>query len=359
MIKINLLGHKEVKKEPLKSERKGGSIVKTVFYVIILIIAIGLGIYTYFPGLLKYIPVKTKPQVSIQEPSKIEVPETKAPIKDTTQQALVQKETIPPIEQKPKEEIKPEPKTEVQKPKETVIPKEEISKPKEEIPKPKTEVQKPKEEIPKPKEEAPKPVAGEYLTNAYLINQRELSGFSALREAVSGNMNYSLITVNNGQFISEILVGTKDEIAQYNINVKNKLPESGIKIIGINETTETKKLKAQIWGYLDSYKMQKEKTEISLKNYYKPSEVISKIRSIAKKSGFIIKSFVIQNSFEQDNYQKFPVLIRIGGNDGNTVDFLKNLKKENLNFIIQKISGVPDNKEILIAIIFEVFVPSA
>lgn len=359
MIKINLLGRKENKKEPLRSERKGGSTVKTTLYIIILIVAIGLGIYTYFPGLFDLISIKPKPQISTQEPPKTEVPQTQTPVKDTTQQALIQKETPPPIEtEKPKEEVKPEQKVEVQKPVETAKPKEEISKQKPEVQKPKEPV-KPKQEIPKQKEEKPMPVAGDYLTNAYLINQRELSGFSALREAVSGNISYSLITVNNGQFISEILVSTKDEIAQYNINVKNKISGGGIKIVSINETADTKKLKTQIWGNLDAYKMPKGKTEISLKNYYKSSEVISKIRSIAKKSGFVIKSSVIQNSFEQDNYQKFPVTIRIGGYDGNTVGFIKNLQKENLNFIIQKISGVPDKKEILIVILFEIFVPSA
>ncbi|GAI20483.1 unnamed protein product, partial [marine sediment metagenome] len=178
--------------------------------------------------------------------------------------------------------------------------------------------------------------------------------------AVSKKIEYNLITVNEGYFISEIIVESKDEIAQYDIDLKGKIPEGGIKIIGVNETTETNKLIAQIWGYLESYKGLPEKTEIPFKEFYKPSEIISKIKSIGKKSGFVIKSYAIQKTFEQDNYQKSPVLLKLQGYDENSINFLKSLKKENLNFLIQKISGVPelDKKSVLIAINLEVFVPS-
>ena len=315
MIKINLLGIREKPKKPIKrKEKKRKSPTKTIFYIIILLFAVGLGIYTYFPELFDLIPLKLKDRLII--------PEKGIPPIDTTQKLAV-KEAAPP-------EIEPE------KP--------------------------PEKDVPKPKPEITKPTlkTEDYLKMVYINNQREIDGFSALRGAVSKGIEYTLITVNEDYFISEIVADSKDEIAQYDINLKSRIPEGGIKIIGINETVETKKLTAQIWGYLDSYKGMLEKTEIPFNEFYKPSEIISKIRRIAKKNGFVIKSYTIQKAFEQGNFKKSPVLLKLQGYDENSINFLESLKKENLNFLIQKISGVPelDKKSVSIAISLEVFVPS-
>jgi len=303
MIKINLLGIGEKSKKPIKrKEKKRSSSIKTILYLVILLIAVGLFIYVYSPDLLNFIPLKPVDEVSIPEPIQIEVPEKSEPTIDTTQMTA-------------------------------------------------------EKGAPKPQ---PVVITGDYLKKAYFNNQREINGFSALREAVSNKIEYNLITVNEGYFISEIIVDSKDEIAQYNINLKGKIPEGGIKIIGVNETIETNKFIAQIWGYLESYEGLPESTEISFKEFYKPSEIISKIREIGEKNGFVIKSYAIQKTFEQDNYQKSPVLLKLQGYDENSINFFENLKKENLNFLIQKISGVPelDKKSVLIAINLEVFVPS-
>ena len=303
MIKINLLGIGEKSKKPIKrKEKKRSSSIKTILYLVILLIAVGLFIYVYSPDLLNFIPLKPVDEVSIPEPIQIEVPEKSEPTIDTTQMTA-------------------------------------------------------EKGAPKPQ---PVVITGDYLKKAYFNNQREINGFSALREAVSNKIEYNLITVNEGYFISEIIVDSKDEIAQYNINLKGKIPEGGIKIIGVNETIETNKFIAQIWGYLESYEGLPESTEISFKEFYKPSEIISKIREIGGKNGFVIKSYAIQKTFEQDNYQKSPVLLKLQGYDENSINFFENLKKENLNFLIQKISGVPelDKKSVLIAINLEVFVPS-
>ena len=303
MIKINLLGIGEKSKKPIKrKEKKRSSSIKTILYLVILLIAVGLFIYVYSPDLLNFIPLKPIDEVSIPEPIQIEVPEKSEPTIDTTQMTA-------------------------------------------------------EKGAPKPQ---PVVITGDYLKKAYFNNQREINGFSALREAVSNKIEYNLITVNEGYFISEIIVDSKDEIAQYNINLKGKIPEGGIKIIGVNETIETNKFIAQIWGYLESYEGLPESTEISFKEFYKPSEIISKIREIGGKNGFVIKSYAIQKTFEQDNYQKSPVLLKLQGYDENSINFFENLKKENLNFLIQKISGVPelDKKSVLIAINLEVFVPS-
>jgi len=313
MIKINLLGYREGAKKPVKrKERKGRLPTKTILYVVILLIAVGLGLYEFFPGLLNII--SSKP-----EPAEIEIPEKAAMIEDTTKQVALQQEVPPAIKpEKLPEEVKPE-----------------ISK--------------------------PRVLTDDYLKKSYFMNQTGINGFSALRGAVSQGMEYSLITVNDGYFISEIIADSKDEIAQYDINLKSKIPEGGIKIIGVNEITETKKLKAQIWGYLNSYIRLKEETKISLKEFHKPSEIISRIRAIAKRNGFVIKSYVIQKSFEEDNYKKSPVLLKLQGNDKNSIAFIENLKREYLNFVIRKISVVPslDKIRVSIAITFEVFEPFA
>jgi len=319
MIKINLLGVGEKQKKQIKNKEKKGSLyIKTIFYLVILLIAVGLFIYEYFPDLLNFIPLKPIDEASITKPVQIEVPEKIEPTIDTAQMGAVKEET--------KTEIKPEKK---------------VFKPQAERPKPAVKTE-------------------DYLKKAYFNNLREINGFSALRGAVSKKIEYNLITVNEGYFVSEIIVDSKDEIAQYDIDLKGKIPEGGIKIIGINETIETNKLITQIWGYLESYEGLPETTEISFKEFYKPSEIISKIRIIGRKNGFVIKSYAIQKTFEQDNYQKSPVLLKLQGFDENSINFLESLKKENLNFLIQKISGVPelDKKSVLIAINLEVFVPS-
>ncbi|NVM02823.1 MAG: hypothetical protein HWN67_10830 [Candidatus Helarchaeota archaeon] len=316
MIKINLLGIREKPKKPIKrKEKKRKSPTKTISYIIILLfVIVVLFIPTYFPDLFNFISSKLK--------DKLIIPEKGIPPIDTTQKLAVKEEAQP--------EIEPE------KP--------------------------PEKDVPKPKPEITKPTlkTEDYLKMVYINNQREIGGFSALRGAVSKGIEYTLITVNEDYFISEIVADSKDEIAQYDINLKSRIPEGGIKIIGINETVETKKLTAQIWGYLDSYKGMLEKTEIPFNEFYKPSEIISKIRRIAKKNGFVIKSYTIQKAFEQGNFKKSPVLLKLQGYDENSINFLESLKKENLNFLIQKISGVPelDKKSVSIAISLEVFVPS-
>ncbi len=319
MIKINLLGTEEKQKKPIKRKgKKRSSFTEKILPFVILIIVVGLFIYIYLPDLLNFIPSILKDEVSITEPVQIEVPEKSEPAIDIAQMPAVKEEAKPEIE--------------------------------------------PVKEVPKPQPERPKPPVKteDYLIKAYFINQREINGFSALRSAVSKKIEYNLITVNEGYFISEIIVDSNDEIAQYDIDLKGKIPGGGIKIIGVNKTIETNKLIAQIWGYLESYKGLPQKTETPFKEFYEPSEIISKIREIGEKSGFVIKSYAIQKTFEQDNYQKSPVLLKLQGYDENSINFFESLKKENLNFLILKISGVPilDKKSVLIAINLEVFVPS-
>ncbi|MFC1562475.1 hypothetical protein ACFL4Z_00315 [candidate division KSB1 bacterium] len=305
MIKINLLGKIEEPKKPpkVKRERKSIFTARTIIYSFVLLIAVGVLIYTYFPEIL-----------GISEPVAYVPPPIQAPVvtkqaEDTTKQVVK------------KEEPKPEPPPEPQKPE----------------------------------------IVEDYLINAYFTNQMELNGFSALRDAVSEGTEYTLITVDEKHFIAEFAAESKYNIAQYNINLKKRIPEGGIKIIDVHETAKENKLIAQIWGYLYENNGLKKEYEVSFKEFYKPSEIISKIRKIALESGFVLKSVKTLVSFEKDNYQKSPVLLKFQGIDNNSVRFIENLKKENLNYAIQKISGVPEiNKErVSIAISLEVFIPSS
>jgi len=308
MLRINLLGKEEKPLKPVKQKRapKKGISVKTIIYLIILLFSIGLAAYTYFPQFfgkpetIVYLP-KPKPKIP---PAKTDT------VRDTTKQVVEKKE--------------PEPKPKVRPPQ-------------------------------------PKVVKEDYLVNAYFTNLMEINGYSALRSAVTEGTEYTLITVDEeNHFLVELISDSKDNIAQYNINLKSRIPEGGIKIIGVDEKFNKNKLTSYISGYLYSDDRSTRETEISFEKFYTPSEIKLKINKIARENGFAIKLFKTQRVFEKDNYKRTVILLKLQGRDRNSVYFVEGLKKGNLNFAIQKISGVPEpnNENVLIAISLEVFVPS-
>ncbi len=305
MLKINLLGKIEEPKKAarVKRERKSIFTTRTIVYSFTVLIALGLVLYTYFPQLFGI----SEPVVYVPPPKKA-TPVVK-PAVDTTEQVAE------------KEEPKPQPPPEPQKP----------------------------------------IIIEDYLINAYFTNQMEFNGFSALKGAVLGETGYTLITVSEKHFIAELVVDSKESIAQYNINLKKSIPEGGIKIIYTNESFKDNKLIAQIWGYLFVNIDSKEKSNASFKEFYKPSEIISIVRKIARRNGFVLKSFKTLEPSQQGNYQISPVILKLQGSDKNSIKFVESLKNENLNFAVQKISGIPEIREerILIAISLEVFIPSS
>ena len=307
MIKINLLGkHKESKKPEKVKKKRETSGTRTLLYIVILLMAVGLALYTYFPELFDFAFLEPTPEI----PAPKEMAKVVPPPPDTTQKVAA-------VEEVKEEEPPP-------------------SKP------------------PVVREAKP----GDYLSRAYYGAQRDMNGFSALRSSIPKGIDYTLITINEGNFITELITGSKDQIAQYNINLKGKLTGGELKIIGINEIAESNKAKANIWGSIDLSKGSS--GQALFKDFHEPSKVISQIRTIARKNRFVIKSYIIRDAVQAGSYKTYPVLLKLQGYDVNCVKFVESIKSLNLNFYIQKIASVPqtDKNRVMLAFNFEVFVPS-
>ncbi len=244
----------------------------------------------------------------------------------------------------------PEPEAQV-----SVIPQPVQPKPPPPPPVPDTVQQAPAvvEEEPPPKPEPKKEISDDYIIRAASINRKEIDGYCILRSAVPKGVNYTLITVTENNFISELLTRDKRMVDGF----RNNLSKKKLKIAGVNVSKRSLHLTTHIWGSLQE--SSSNPNNVSIEKFHKPSEIIKKMRSIARKSGCVLKAYRVKEPVTYNTYKLSPVMLKFYGSDAKTIAFLKRVQKERDNFVLVKISGVPDpvRKRVQIALNLEVFMP--
>lgn len=138
---------------------------------------------------------------------------------------------------------------------------------------------------------------------------------------------------------------------------RNNLSKKKLKIAGVNISKGSLHLTTHIWGSLQE--SSSNPNNVSIEKFHKPSEIIEKMRSIARKSGCVLKAYRVKDAVPYNTYKLSPVMLKYYGSDKNTIALLKRIQKERDNFVLVKISGVPDpvRKRVQIALNLEVFMP--
>ncbi|MFC1558410.1 hypothetical protein ACFL40_03545 [candidate division KSB1 bacterium] len=210
-----------------------------------------------------------------------------------------------------------------------------------------------KEEPPPPKPEPKKEISDDYIVRAASINRNQIDGYCILRDAVPKGINYTLITVAENSFISELLTRNSLMVDGF----KNNLSKKRLKIAGVNISKGSLHLTTHIWGSLQEGSVNP--NNVSIEKFQKPAEIIRKMRSIARKSGCILKTYRVKEPVPYNTYKLSPVMLKFYGSDEKTIAFLKTVQKERDNFVLVKISGVPDpvRNRVQIALNLEVFMP--
>ena len=208
-------------------------------------------------------------------------------------------------------------------------------------------------EEPPPEPEPKKEISDDYIIRAASINSKEIDGYCILRDAVPKGVNYTLITVTESNFIAELLTRSKKMVDGF----KNNLSKKNLKIAGVNISKRSLYLTTHIWGSLQ--KSSSNPGTASIEKFHNPSEIIKKMRNIARKSGCVLKAYRVKDPVPYKTYKLSPVMLKFYGSDKKTIDFLKRVQKERDNFVLIKISGVPDpvKKKVHIALNLEVFMP--
>lgn len=294
MIKINLLGQVEKPKKPKAPKRESHlPVSKKYIYIGLLLVAIVTLVYTYLPEQQEE-QVTVVPQPVPQQPE--------------------------PVPQKP-----------------------------DTIPEPVAEEKPPSEPIKSPVQEK---ISDDFTIRAASVNKTEVDGYCILRDAVPNNINYTLISVTENNFISE-LVTTNSRMKEL---FQNNVLKHNFKVIGANTGGIPPALTTYIWGALPKSNA----GNTAIDKFHKPEEIIKEMRSIGRRSGFVLKAYSVKESAPQGSYKLSSIMFKFSGADKNTVSFLKKLTNENKNFVIVKISGVPDKIKnmVQIALNLEVFIPA-
>jgi len=181
----------------------------------------------------------------------------------------------------------------------------------------------------------------EFIKNINNEKNSRLEFFSNLSDLQSQNISYSSILLYDKSFSFEIFGSSRDEIAEYNLNLKKKNLNNKYKIAFVSTRPGSKggvfalynaKLGSGSGGTPPS---DDPKIEANIQQF---------VKNIANRNNLKMKSDRSVDRKTVGQFEKIRMEYIYSGNEDNCKKFLKDLGNANNNFSIYKISLLPMNQ---------------
>lgn len=190
------------------------------------------------------------------------------------------------------------------------------------------------------KEQEKKKIA--FLKNITGQKKSRLNFISNLSDLKINNISYASILLYSDEFSFEIFGKSREDIAKFNLNIKNKKLDDKYKIVFVSSRPGSK------GGIFALYKAKISPQSASTASLADPqikSNIKSFVENIARKNSLSTKADrqVSRKKADQFDFQRTEFTYR--GSEANCINFLKDLSQANNNFNVHKISLLPTNQQ--------------
>ena len=181
------------------------------------------------------------------------------------------------------------------------------------------------------------------LRDRILKSHRGISTVSDILNTIPSNINFTLISYNDGKFLLEFLSGGDANINQVSSQLQQNLYAADVTVLSKdNRTIQNRRFRqALINGSVDINRGSGE-ANLQEPNYLSATELQNQISAICQQAGLTIKLFEASMEKADGEFMVVPIKFKAEGQKGSIVNFLRQLQNANLNISFAKILLIAD-----------------
>lgn len=179
-------------------------------------------------------------------------------------------------------------------------------------------------------------------------SQAGVNTVSNIITTVPENVNFTMITYNDGKFLVEFLANNDNAITNVNSNLKQKLYDSEMKILSRNRRNIMGRSyrQALMNGNVNVGDGSGEFGTIREPKYLNANDLKNQLSRLCGQSGLALKQFDAGKNKIEGDFEIVPIKFRAVGTKSNILNFLQQVVDENVNINFTKISLIANDVDL-------------
>ncbi len=175
-----------------------------------------------------------------------------------------------------------------------------------------------------------------------------ISTVSNILSTIPSNVNFTMISYSDGEFLLEFLTGGDAEINNVSSQIQQTLSSADVKLLSKeNRTVQNRQFRQALVNGNVNINQGAEFSNPQEPTFYSSTDLQNQIASICRQAALTLKQFDIGREKSGTEFMMLPIIFKASGQKSNVLSFLQQLKSANLNISFAKISLIADETELI------------
>lgn len=178
------------------------------------------------------------------------------------------------------------------------------------------------------------------LREKIVKSSRGINTVSDILNTIPANLNFTMISYNDGKFLLEFLAGTDSEIDQVNSQLQQNLYSANVNVLSKdNRNIQNRRFRqALVNGNVDMSQGAGQLGNLQEPIYLNATDLKNQISMICQQSGLTMRQFDVGVEKTEGQFMILPIKFKAVGQKANIITFLRQLLNANLNISFSKIA---------------------
>lgn len=178
------------------------------------------------------------------------------------------------------------------------------------------------------------------LREKIVKSSRGINTVSDIVNTIPANVNFTMISYNDGIFLLEFLAGADSEIEQANSQLQQNLYSANVNVLSKdNRNIQNRRFRqALVKGNVDMSQSANQLGNLQEPIYLNAADLQNQISMICQQSGLTMRQFDIGVEKSDGEFMILPIKFKAVGQKANILTFLSQLLNANLNISFSKIN---------------------
>lgn len=186
------------------------------------------------------------------------------------------------------------------------------------------------------------------LRDRVVKSHRGISTVSNILNTIPSNVNFTMISYSDGEFLLEFLTGGDAEINTVSSQIQQTLASADVKLLSKeNRTVQNRSFRQALVNGNVNISQGAEISNPQEPTFYGSNDLKNQVANICQQAGLTLKQFDAGREKSEGEFMILPIIFKATGQKSNVLSFLQQLSSANLNISFAKISLIADETELI------------
>jgi hypothetical protein len=186
------------------------------------------------------------------------------------------------------------------------------------------------------------------LREVVVSSHRGISTVSNILGTIPSNVNFTMISYSDGEFLLEFLTGGDAEINNVSSQIQQTLASGDVKLLSKeSRTVQNRSFRQALVNGNVNVNQSGDFSNPQEPTFYSANDLQIQMTNICRQAGLTLKQFEAGREKSGGEFMMLPIMFKATGQKSNVLTFLQQLNSSNLNISFAKISLIADETELI------------